>query len=66
MPELGTKHECAGCGAKFYDLGNEPVCPKCGLNQLAEEEPPVEAAADEPEEAPAEESSEDEDHGEEE
>ena len=41
MTELGTKHECAGCGAKFYDLGSaEPVCPKCGLNQLAEEEEP--------------------------
>jgi uncharacterized protein (TIGR02300 family) len=30
-PELGTKRLCAGCGAKFYDLGKTPiVCPKCG------------------------------------
>ena len=30
-PELGTKRLCSGCGAKFYDLGKDPiVCPKCG------------------------------------
>ena len=30
-PELGTKRLCAGCGAKFYDLGKTPpVCPTCG------------------------------------
>jgi uncharacterized protein (TIGR02300 family) len=29
-PELGTKRLCAGCGAKYYDLGKDPiVCPKC-------------------------------------
>lgn len=29
-PELGTKRLCASCGAKFYDLGKDPiVCPKC-------------------------------------
>jgi uncharacterized protein (TIGR02300 family) len=29
-PELGTKRQCAGCGAKFYDLLKNPiVCPKC-------------------------------------
>ena len=40
MPDLGTKHECTSCSTKFYDLGQpEPVCPKCGLNQLAEQEP---------------------------
>lgn len=34
MPDLGTKHECFSCGARFYDLGkSEPVCPKCGANQ---------------------------------
>ncbi len=34
MPDLGTKHECYSCGAKFYDLGKpEPICPKCGANQ---------------------------------
>ena len=30
-PELGTKRLCASCGAKFYDLNNDPItCPKCG------------------------------------
>jgi len=34
MTELGNKHECLGCGVKFYDLGkNELICPKCGENQ---------------------------------
>jgi uncharacterized protein (TIGR02300 family) len=34
MPELGTKHECFSCGARFYDLGRpEAICPKCGANQ---------------------------------
>jgi len=52
MPDLGTKHECSSCSTKFYDLGKaEPICPKCGLNQLAEEEEePAKAAA---EQAPA-------------
>ena len=27
---LGTKRICAGCAAKFYDLGKDPiVCPTC-------------------------------------
>lgn len=27
---LGTKRQCEGCGAKFYDLNASPVvCPKC-------------------------------------
>lgn len=30
-PDLGTKHLCPGCGAKFYDLKRTPItCPKCG------------------------------------
>jgi uncharacterized protein (TIGR02300 family) len=30
-PELGTKHLCASCGARFYDLFHSPIiCPKCG------------------------------------
>ena len=30
-PELGTKRQCQHCGAKFFDLGKNPiVCPKCG------------------------------------
>jgi uncharacterized protein (TIGR02300 family) len=34
MPEMGSKHECFSCGAKFYDLGkSEAICPKCGANQ---------------------------------
>ena len=29
-PELGTKRLCGSCGAKFYDLGKDPIiCPKC-------------------------------------
>ena len=28
---LGSKRVCPSCGAKFYDLGNDPaVCPECG------------------------------------
>ncbi|QQS14842.1 MAG: TIGR02300 family protein [Rhodospirillales bacterium] len=27
----GTKRTCQGCGARFYDLNNNPIaCPKCG------------------------------------
>lgn len=34
MAELGTKHECFSCGAKFYDFARPaPICPKCGANQ---------------------------------
>jgi uncharacterized protein (TIGR02300 family) len=30
-PELGSKHQCQNCGAKFFDLNKDPiVCPKCG------------------------------------
>lgn len=30
-PELGGKHQCQNCGAKFFDLNKDPiVCPKCG------------------------------------
>ncbi|MGB0671459.1 MAG: TIGR02300 family protein, partial [Rhodospirillales bacterium] len=29
-PEWGTKRACQSCGARFYDLGRNPiVCPKC-------------------------------------
>lgn len=32
---LGSKWECFSCGAKFYDLNKpEPLCPRCGANQL--------------------------------
>jgi uncharacterized protein (TIGR02300 family) len=30
-PDLGSKHQCQNCGAKFFDLNKDPiVCPKCG------------------------------------
>ena len=30
-PDLGNKRQCQSCGAKFYDLGKDPiVCPRCG------------------------------------
>ena len=33
--KLGSKWECFSCEAKFYDLNKpEPLCPKCGANQL--------------------------------
>ncbi|MGE0525275.1 MAG: TIGR02300 family protein [Variibacter sp.] len=59
-PELGTKRLCPHCGAKFYDLGKDPiVCPKCG--SVVEIAPvpmrgrggPAPAAADEAEPAEA-------------
>ena len=29
--ELGTKHTCESCGAKFYDMKKTPpTCPSCG------------------------------------
>ena len=29
--DLGTKHTCESCGAKFYDMKKQPaVCPSCG------------------------------------
>lgn len=30
-PELGNKHQCLNCGARFFDLNKSPItCPKCG------------------------------------
>ncbi len=35
--ELGTKHECESCGAKYYDLGvSGKPCPACGVDAEAE------------------------------
>jgi uncharacterized protein (TIGR02300 family) len=35
---LGKKHICSNCGAKFYDLGKSPAkCPKCGTIAKVEE-----------------------------
>ena len=32
--DLGTKHVCFNCGAKFYDLKKPaPICPKCAADQ---------------------------------
>lgn len=32
--DLGTKHVCFKCGAKFYDLKKpNAICPKCGADQ---------------------------------
>jgi uncharacterized protein (TIGR02300 family) len=32
--DLGNKHLCFKCGAKFYDLRKpEAICPKCGADQ---------------------------------
>src|SRR5690606_16674265 len=52
-PELGTKRTCQHCGARFYDLGRDPiVCPKCGhehtaemFNRMRRARPAAEAAA---------------------
>jgi uncharacterized protein (TIGR02300 family) len=31
--DLGQKHTCWKCGAKFYDLKKaQPACPKCGAD----------------------------------
>ena len=36
-PEWGTKRQCSKCGARFYDMGNEPiVCPACGVEHVPE------------------------------
>ncbi|HUM07856.1 MAG TPA: TIGR02300 family protein [Acidocella sp.] len=49
-PELGEKHTCVSCGARFFDLGKEPaVCPKCGTEQPVEQ-PRLKRAAPLPEE----------------
>jgi len=30
-PELGSKHLCQNCGARYFDLNRSPItCPKCG------------------------------------
>lgn len=37
-PELGDKHTCVSCGARFFDLGKVPaICPKCGTEQPLEQ-----------------------------
>ena len=56
-PELGSKHLCMNCGAKFYDLNKDPaMCPKCGTPMQASAvtrvAPPVVARARPAEEEP--------------
>ena len=30
-PELGNRHQCRSCGARFFDLNKSLItCPKCG------------------------------------
>lgn len=42
MADLGRKHSCYKCSAKFYDLKKpRVVCPKCGADQA---DAPVTAA----------------------
>jgi uncharacterized protein (TIGR02300 family) len=49
-PELGEKHTCVSCGTRFFDLGKQPaVCPKCGIEQPAEQ-PRLKRSAPLPEE----------------
>jgi uncharacterized protein (TIGR02300 family) len=49
-PELGEKHTCVSCGARFFDLMKNPaVCPKCGTEQPAEQ-PRLKRAAPLPDE----------------
>jgi len=50
--DLGTKHNCFKCGAKFYDLKKpQAICPKCGANQRdapVQKAPPPEKRAKAP------------------
>ena len=51
-PELGNKHQCQNCGAKFFDLNKDPiVCPKCGtvFHGAARARAPVKAEEEETE-----------------
>jgi predicted nucleic acid-binding Zn-ribbon protein len=48
--ELGTKHTCESCGAKFYDMKKmPPTCPSCGT--VVELEAKRKARGTRPEEA---------------
>lgn len=50
-PELGEKHTCVSCGARFFDLGKVPaVCPKCSTEQPVEQ-PKLKRSAPMPEDA---------------
>ena len=50
-PELGDKHTCTNCGARFFDFGKQPaVCPKCSTEQPIEQ-PKLKRASPIPEDA---------------
>ncbi|MCE2483727.1 MAG: TIGR02300 family protein [Alphaproteobacteria bacterium] len=55
-PEWGTKRECHGCGARFYDLRRDPVvCPGCAavfVVKAPKPKPPVEKKAEVKDEKP--------------
>lgn len=54
-PNLGNKHTCKGCDARFFDLNKSPiVCPKCGEEVKVAKSKSKRPAAPEPEEAPSE------------
>ena len=45
---LGTKHHCASCGARFYDLNQSPPqCPKCHTVSLTPPQTENKAATEE-------------------
>lgn len=47
---LGTKHHCASCSARFYDLNQSPArCPKCQTVSLIPADTENKAPAPEPE-----------------
>jgi uncharacterized protein (TIGR02300 family) len=49
--DLGTKHTCWKCGAKFYDMKKPaPICPKCGSD--ARQKPAKSSAAEKRAKAP--------------
>jgi uncharacterized protein (TIGR02300 family) len=53
--DLGSKHLCASCGVKFYDLGKKPpTCPKCEtVAEVVVKPRPTTRAAPKPARAPA-------------
>ena len=43
---LGTRYTCFECSCKFYDLNRpEPICPKCGVDQVDDPAPDSRVAA---------------------
>jgi uncharacterized protein (TIGR02300 family) len=59
--DLGVKHTCWKCGAKFYDLKKaDAVCPKCGTDPRVQPAKPSAAAERRrpPKEAPVDEAAE--------